>query len=157
MDPQGREEMLALITRIHRSLGISVVISSHILEDIERVCDYVTILSGGRLVMAEPMAAIGTGATELIVRVEGNPAPFRAALDQAGLPSRMAEDDALVPGEFLVPLEGDRVYDLIRDVAAERGDAIRTLRPRARTLEDVYLGNVEAAEAQREAASAASK
>ncbi len=149
--------MLALIVRIHRMLGISVVISSHILEDIERVCDYVTILSGGRLVMSEPMSAIGTGATELVVRVEGNPAPFRQALDQAGLPSRSADEDARVPGEFLVPLAGDHIYDLIRDVAAERGDAIRTLRPRARTLEDVYLGNVEAAEAEREAASAASQ
>jgi ABC-2 type transport system ATP-binding protein len=157
MDPQGREEMLALIARIHRNLGIAVVISSHILEDIERVCDYVTILNAGRLVLAEPMSAIGTGATELIVRVEGNPGPFRAALEQAGLSSRMAEDDALVPGEFVVPMDGEHVYDLIRDVAAERGDAIRTLRPLARTLEDVYLGNVEAAEAEREAASAASQ
>jgi ABC-2 type transport system ATP-binding protein len=149
--------MLALIARIHRNLGIAVVISSHILEDIERVCDYVTILNAGRLVLAEPMSAIGTGATELIVRVEGNPGPFRAALEQAGLSSRMAEDDALVPGEFVVPMDGEHVYDLIRDVAAERGDAIRTLRPLARTLEDVYLGNVEAAEAEREAASAASQ
>jgi hypothetical protein len=54
-------------------------------------------------------------------------------------------------------MDGEHVYDLIRDVAAERGDAIRTLRPLARTLEDVYLGNVEAAEAEREAASAASQ
>jgi ABC-2 type transport system ATP-binding protein len=153
MDPQGREEMLDLINRIHRTLGIAVVISSHILEDIERICDYVTILNAGRLVLAEPLATIGIGATELIVRVEGDPAAFRAALDAAGLPSRIA-DDAQVPGEFLTPLENDAVYDLIRDVAAERGEALRTLRPRARTLEDVYVGNVVADEAGREGANA---
>ena len=154
MDPQGRDEMLELINRIHRSLGIAVVISSHILEDIERVCDYVTILNAGRLVMSEPMASIGKGATELIVRVEGDPAPFRGALEAAGVPTRTVED-ALVPGEFLTPLADDSVFDLIRDVAAERGEALRTLRPRARTLEDVYLGNVEADDARREAANAA--
>ena len=151
MDPQGRDEMLELINRIHRNLGIAVVISSHILEDIERVCDYVTILNGGRLVLAEPLATIGSGATELIVRVEGDPGPFRAALEAAGLDTRVAED-AQVPGEFLTPLAGDEVFDLIRDIAADRGEALRTLRPRARTLEDVYLGNVVADEAGREVA-----
>jgi len=130
-----------------------VVISSHILEDIERVCDYVTILNGGRLVMSEPLATIGVGATELIVRVEGDPTPFRGALETAGISSRFAED-ALVPGEFLVPLENEAVYDIIRDLAADHGESIRTLRPRARTLEDVYLGNVIADEAGREAARA---
>jgi ABC-2 type transport system ATP-binding protein len=153
MDPQGREEMLDLINRIHRHLGIAVVISSHILEDIERVCDYVTILNDGRLVMADRLATIGTGATELVVRVEGDPAPFRAALEAAGLATRSAED-ALVPGEFLASLENESVYDLIRDTAAERGESLRTLRPRARTLEDVYLGNVVADTAGREAANA---
>ncbi len=151
MDPQGRDEMLDLINRIYRNLGIAVVISSHILEDIERVCDFVTILNNGRLVMAEPMEAIGRGATDLIVRVEGDPAPFRAALETVGIATHTAED-AIVPGEFLAPLADERVYDLIRDIAADRGEALRTLRPRARTLEDVYLGNVIADEAEQEAA-----
>ena len=153
MDPQGREEMLDLINRIHRHLGIAVMISSHILEDIERVCDYVTILNGGRLVMADRLATIGTGATELVVRSEGEPGPFRAALDAAGRATRIA-DDALVPGEFLASLENDDVYDLIRDTAAHQGESIRTLRPRARTLEDVYLGNVVEDNAEQEAANA---
>ncbi|HWK80362.1 MAG TPA: ABC transporter ATP-binding protein, partial [Thermomicrobiales bacterium] len=50
MDPKGREEMLELVERIYRTMGISVVFSSHILEDIERVCDYVVILDNGRLI-----------------------------------------------------------------------------------------------------------
>src|SRR3712207_7506748 len=48
MDPRGREEMLDLIGRIHERLGIAVVLSSHILDDIERVCRFVVILDGGR-------------------------------------------------------------------------------------------------------------
>ncbi|CAN5660057.1 ABC transporter ATP-binding protein [soil metagenome] len=157
MDPQGREEMLALISRIHQKMGIAVVISSHILEDIERVCDYVTILSSGKLILAEPMSAIGAGATEMTVRIEGDSAPFRAALDRAGLPSRVADDDeGLALGDFMVPMRDDGIYDVIRDVAADQGAALRLLRPRARTLEDVYLGNVAAAQEQ-EAVGATSK
>ena len=84
-------------------------------------------------------------------------AAVATVVDNIGQEGYVGSDLDPVPGEFLVPLDGDHIYDLIRDVAAERGDAIRTLRPRARTLEDVYLGNVEAAEAEREAASAASQ
>src|SRR5215212_90624 len=86
MDPQGREEMLELITRIHRHLGIAVVVSSHILEDIERVCDYVVIVNGGRLVLAQPIGnEIGITNTDLLVRVDGNPTAFIARLGQDGL------------------------------------------------------------------------
>ncbi|MGH2549988.1 MAG: ABC transporter ATP-binding protein, partial [Thermomicrobiales bacterium] len=126
MDPQGREEMLALISRIHQKMGIAVVISSHILEDIERVCDYVTILSSGKLILAEPMSAIGAGATEMTVRIEGDSGPFRAALDRAGLPSRVADDDeGRALGDFMVPMRDDGIYDVIRDVAADQGAALR--------------------------------
>src|SRR3954451_6954832 len=158
MDPQGRDEMLDLIARIHNSLGIAVVISSHILEDIERVCDYVVILSQGRMILDEPMSAIGSGATELRIRVEGDSAPFRAALERAGLPATLstAEDDMLV-GEFYVPMRDEGIYDVIRDVAVDLGASIRSLRPRARTLEDVYLGNVAAAETEKETADATSR
>src|SRR5215203_5231996 len=81
LDPLGREEMLELIGRINRQLGILVVLSSHILDDVERVCDYVVILSQGRMILDEPMSAIGSGATELRIRVEGDSGPFRAALE----------------------------------------------------------------------------
>src|SRR5215218_2289310 len=57
LDPLGREEMLELIKRIHNMLGILVVVSSHILEDIERVCDYVVIVNGGKLIAAQPISS----------------------------------------------------------------------------------------------------
>ena len=58
LDPLGREEMLDLIGRINRQLGILVVLSSHILDDVERVCDYVVVLDGGH-VGRIPAAACG--------------------------------------------------------------------------------------------------
>ena len=73
MDPQGRDEMLELILRIHRMLGIAVVVSSHILEDIERVCDYVVIIDGAGLI-AQPLTGMGTPQGDLLVRIDGDPA-----------------------------------------------------------------------------------
>ena len=52
LDPAGREDMLALIRKTHREFGISVLFSSHLMADIERTCDRIIVLQGGRLVQA---------------------------------------------------------------------------------------------------------
>jgi ABC-2 type transport system ATP-binding protein len=149
MDPQGREEMLELIIRIHRSLGIAVVVSSHILEDIERVCDYVVIVNGGKLVLSQPIGEdLGTTSTDLLVRVDGDPAAFIERLARDGFqaaPSRDEEARAL--GEIAVRFDGDKTYDAVRDATVDLGMALRSLRTRARSLEDLYLGNIEGAAA----------
>ena len=141
MDPQGREDMLDLIARIHRNLGIAVVVSSHILEDIERVCQHVVILSGGRLVVSQPIGDLGDDGGNLLVRLDGDPGPFVARLSAAGLHVRPSEDDD-VWGELVIRRDGDHVYDAIRDAAADLDLPLRSLRSRSRSLEDVYLGNV---------------
>jgi ABC-2 type transport system ATP-binding protein len=142
MDPQGREDMLDLIVRIYRTLGIAVVVSSHILEDIERVCDYVVILNDGRLVLAQPMASTREEGGELLVRMDGEPDRVITALASHGIEARLNEEPEHMPGELIIRRDGDQVYDAIRDVAADLGLPLRSLRSRARTLEDLYLGNV---------------
>jgi ABC-2 type transport system ATP-binding protein len=145
MDPQGREEMLELIVRIHQMLGISVVVSSHILEDIERVCDYVVILSGGQLMLAQPLSGIGIEQGDLLVRVDGDPAAFINRLAGLGIEAAFSNDDELNDrDELVVKFTGDEVYDAVRDAAAELGLPLRSLRKKARSLEDVYIGNVNA-------------
>ncbi len=152
MDPQGREEMLDLITRIYRRLGIAVIVSSHILEDIERVCDHVVILNAGRLVASQPIGDLGDGGGDVIVRVEGDPGPFLARLAAAGL---VAGPDPHASGldEIAIRADGDRVYDVIRDAAADLNLPLRALRARGRSLEDLYLGMVSADSAEAEAKS----
>ena len=141
MDPQGRDEMLALIDRIHRHLGIAVVVSSHILEDIERVCQHVVILDGGRLVASQPIADLGDVNGDLLVRVDGDVAAFAARLVALGLQVKPATGE-VGRGELVVRADGDFVYDAIRDTAADLGLPLRSLRTRSRSLEDVYFGNV---------------
>ncbi|MBA2277575.1 MAG: ABC transporter ATP-binding protein [Chloroflexia bacterium] len=141
MDPQGRDAMLELVERIYRSLGIAVVFSSHILEDIERVCDHVVIIDGGRVVTEQPLGDLGTEPGELIVRVEGDVDAFKRILTQRGYPLSRGRLDGN-PDEFVVHMEDERVYDVIRDAAVDAGVALRSLRSRSRSLEDLYLGNV---------------
>ena len=88
MDPQGRDEMLDLIQRMYRMLGIAVVVSSHILEDIERVCDHVVIIDEGRLVIDQPLTGMGTPQGDLLVRIDGNQDAFIAQMAARGITVR---------------------------------------------------------------------
>jgi ABC-2 type transport system ATP-binding protein len=144
MDPNGREEMLELVERIYRSLGIAVVFSSHILEDIERVCDYVVILDGGKLVTSRPLGEMEAIGGEVVVRVEGDAVAFANALRGQGVSVRMG-DVNLGRDEMIVDVHEEQIYDRIRDLAVTADTPLRSLRGRSRSLEDIYLGDVEAA------------
>ncbi|MEZ5126143.1 MAG: ABC transporter ATP-binding protein [Thermoleophilia bacterium] len=145
MDPQGRDDMLALIDRIYRGLGIAVVVSSHLLEDIERVCDYVMIIDAGKLVLAQPIGHKGTEPGDLRVRVTGNPDVFIQHLAAAGVQAAHAGlHEMTTSDELIVRLADERVYDIVRDTAADLGMGLRSLRTTARSLEDIYLGQVHA-------------
>ena len=148
MDPQGRDEMLALIVRIQRLLGIAVVLSSHILDDIERVCRYVVILDGGRLVASQPLAGMDPGGGDLYVRVDGDPAAFLARLHALGVDAAPA-GEAHGRDEIVVRRNGHDAFDAVRDAAADLGLPLRQLRAQTRSLEDLYFGNVEAANRER--------
>lgn len=139
MDPQGRDDMLELISRIHNSLGITVLLSSHILGDVERVCDYVIMLDSGRLVVADRVETLRQGSTDIQVRVDGDQEDFAARLRQRRVVAQVSGND------IFVERESDEVFDAIRDVAADLGIALRMLRPRERSLEDVYIQTVSSA------------
>jgi len=144
MDPQGREDMLELVERIYRNLGIAVVFSSHILEDIERVCDYVVILDGGRLVTSQRLDDLGTIGGEIVIRIDGDHGAFASVLREQGVGVRQGDLD-MGQDEMIVEATDERVYDLIRDLAVHQGASLRGLRSRSKTLEDIYLGDVGAA------------
>lgn len=143
MDPKGREEMLELVQRIYRTMGISVVFSSHILEDIERVCDYVVILDNGRLVTSQPLGGLGEIGGEVVVEIDGDRERFISAIAGHGIPVRQADTET-GNREIVIDVSDERVYDLIRDTAVEQQVALRALRQRSRSLEDIYLVDVGA-------------
>ncbi len=145
MDPQGREDMLDLIKRIRAELGVDVLVSTHLLGDVERVCDHVIMVHAGKvLLQASIVEAAGTAAPGFGVQLGDNGGEVQAALAAAGLEVKPAGEELQVHGR-------DGAADLVRDVAAERGWALRRLVPRAPSLEETFLRLQAAAVVEEEA------
>lgn len=142
MDPQGRDDMLELVERIYNRMGISVVFSSHILEDIELVCDYVVILDQGRVLASQSLKHDDDNLGEVIVQVDGRQSDFVDALRAQGAQVREEEDHATGQAIIVIDVHDERMYDVIRNTAVEQRSVIRKLRSRSRSLEDLYLGSV---------------
>lgn len=131
LDPSGREQMLDLIARLG-GFGIDVVVSSHVLRDIERTCDYVVMLDEGTMLHA---GYIGDDESRGAVRLElnGDPATVAEELTRHG--AAVSRD-----GRRLTVEHDDRdVLDLIRDVTASEGASIRRLDAGTASLEELFL------------------
>ena len=134
MDPQGREEMLELIRDIAHNKGLNVILSSHVLPDVEYACDHVVVLDKGRVVMQGPIAALkGHAGLVFELRVKGDTAPFVAALRAGGIDCEGAEEELM---RLFVP-EGHTAQQLFQ-LAAAHGLQVRHLRTSVPTLEDVF-------------------
>ncbi len=131
LDPSGREEMLELISRLG-TFGIDVVVSSHVLRDIERTCDWVVMLDEGTVLHTGP---IGASVDEHTVRVEyaDDPVLIVAALTAAGA-------EVTLDGRRLA-VRHDRldVFDLVRDTTARLGGQLRRLDGEGASLEELFI------------------
>jgi ABC-2 type transport system ATP-binding protein len=134
LDPAGREEMLALIRGISERRQMSLILCSHLLRDVEQVCENVLVFNLGRVAAAGRIADL-TGPRRAVydVRVKGDPAAFLTDLKDQGCEWREGEDGYRV---FLGDGAGP---ELIFRMARESGVQVRFLRPGAETLEDVFL------------------
>jgi ABC-2 type transport system ATP-binding protein len=136
LDPVQRDQMLELIRRCGTEFGIDVLLSSHLLEEVERVCDAVVILGDGRIVANGSIEELRGAGAGMLVEVDAGAATRLAdALCARGLAATC--DSA---SRVLVDTGDDETLDLIRDVLADSGIALRRLQPRRLSLEDVFLG-----------------
>jgi ABC-2 type transport system ATP-binding protein len=133
LDPVQRTEMLALIRRIGSEFGMHIVISSHHLEEVEKICDAVVIVEGGMVVHAGALADLRGGTEGLVIEVDERAEELAAILLDRGFVVTFGAGVLLLAG-------GDGDYDAVRDAVADLGVGLRRLAPRGRTLEDVYLG-----------------
>jgi ABC-2 type transport system ATP-binding protein len=131
LDPEGREEMLGLVARLG-GFGINVLVSSHVLGDIERTCDWVLMLDGGRVLRSGPLSHL-VDADVVAVDVIGDSDVVARHLIAAG-----AHVDASGPRLLVSTTTGDP-FRLVRDALAATGTGMRSMGPKATTLEDVFL------------------
>jgi ABC-2 type transport system ATP-binding protein len=133
LDPMQRDAMLTLIKRVGTEFGIAVILSSHLLEEVERVCDGVVILSGGAVVASGSLDELRGGGGAYIVEPDERIEDLAAALRAVPL-------DIEIDGRRLVITgDDDLIVDAVRDQCTSLGIGIRRLQRRTATLEDVFL------------------
>jgi ABC-2 type transport system ATP-binding protein len=134
MDPKGREEMLELIRDIALNKGLNVIVSSHLLPDVEYTCDHVVVLDKGSIATQGPIAALkGQGGRVFELRVKGDSEGFLDVLQGAGLDCRATDEDVM---RVFVP--DDRGAQFLFGLASKHGVQVRHLRASVPTLEDVF-------------------
>jgi ABC-2 type transport system ATP-binding protein len=132
LDPMGRREMLELIRRVGGEFGISIVISTHLMGDVERTCDAVIVLDAGRLLRAGPVSSFTEEKETVVVElVEGAEALARI-LERRGLDARL--DD----GRLTLEHVSGEDYDTLRDAIVESGALLYRLAPSRHELADVF-------------------
>lgn len=132
LDPEGREEMLRLIRRIGTEFGIAIILSSHLLSEIERVCDHLVEIEDGRLVRSSPMTALTAPTRVLQIEVDGDGDRLAALLAARGIPVRRSGR------QLLVEKENEEVLDAIRDAVVELDVGLIKLAQSRRRLEELF-------------------
>jgi ABC-2 type transport system ATP-binding protein len=133
LDPAGRDEMLDLVRRTGAEFGMTVVVASHLLGEIERVCNYLVAIETGKLLRAAPLGTFTEQTGTLAVEVEERAEEVAAQLVERGFDSRAISSHALV-----VALEGEAAYDAVRDIVAELGLPLVRVEQRRHKLEDLF-------------------
>jgi ABC-2 type transport system ATP-binding protein len=138
MDPAGREEVLELSKDLAHNKGMSLVFSSHLLPDVEAVCDYVVVLGGGELLAEGKIRDLKAVHKQWFeVRLKADADVFAARLKELGCATQQRED------RLLVQLPDGASPQLLWQTAREQLHQIRYLRPQSSTLEEVFLKAVE--------------
>jgi ABC-2 type transport system ATP-binding protein len=130
LDPAGRDDMLELIQRIDAEFGISVIVTSHLLGELERVCREIVVIDAGRLLRHSTTAAVTAETPVVAVEVDDDPADLLDRLRVAGVTAQAV--DRLIQVDVADP----STYDLVRDAVAELGlGLVRMERQRHRMTE----------------------
>ena len=121
-----------MIARIGTEFGISIVVASHLLGEIEQICDHLVAIDAGRLLRADTISSITQVSQVLLVEVEEGTGLLAAELARRGLRS--------VPQQrgLLIELAGDETYDAVRDAVADLGLPLNRLEQRRRRVEELF-------------------
>jgi ABC-2 type transport system ATP-binding protein len=147
LDPAGRDELLALIARTRAEFGMAVLVSSHLLGELERIADSLVLIDGGRLVRAEGMATLTGETTTLLVEIDGDPDVLAEALRRRGITVHRERTRLLVQLPSIVPpteqhavhdAMHDAVHDAVRDAVVAMDAGLLRLERRRGQLADLF-------------------
>ncbi len=132
LDPAGRTAMLELIARIGTEFGLSVVVASHLLGEIEQICDYLVAVESGRLLRAGPLTSLTQARQSLVIEVADRTADLAGELGRRGLEPRPSGRG------LVVPITDDSTCDVIRDAVADLGLALARMEQRRHRVEELF-------------------
>ena len=132
LDPAGRDEMLELVERTGRSFGMALLLTSHLLGEIERVCDSVIAIDAGKLQYSGAVSAFTNRKDQIVVEIDDEVPDFGAALRARGL------EVAGAGLSWRVTLKDDATYDAVRDVAAELNAPLAKMELSRHRLEELF-------------------
>jgi ABC-2 type transport system ATP-binding protein len=134
MDPAGRQEIIELARDLSHNKGMSLLFSSHLLPDVEAVCDHVLVLGRGELLAQGNIQEMKQAHPRSFdVRLKGEATRFLARLREHGGAAEPRDEG------LRVQLPEGQTPELLWAIAADEGEQIRYLRPHRSTLEDVFL------------------
>jgi len=132
LDPAGREEMLELVRKTHREFGISILLSSHLMADVERTCDRILVLQGGRLVQSGEVTHFTKETETVFIEVDANRESLVGALEKRGVTVTTDGSSLYIEGT------DESVYDHVRDALVETEAPLRRMAPRRRALAELF-------------------
>jgi ABC-2 type transport system ATP-binding protein len=143
LDPAGRTAMLELIERIGHEFGISIVVASHLLSEIERVCDHLVAIEGGTLLRADSISTFTGVSQVLLLEVESDDGiqALIADLARRGLAPVKGKErfQALVPLGGAEGSDGsDGAFDVVLDAVADLRLPLSRLEQRRHQVEELF-------------------
>jgi ABC-2 type transport system ATP-binding protein len=135
LDPAGRSSMLDLISRIGAEFGISILVSSHLLGEIEQICDQLVVIDGGKLLRSDTITSFTKVSQVLLIEVDEGTAALAAELAGRGLQPRRSGRG------LLVQIDGEQTHDTVRDAVADLGLPLNRLEQQRRRVEELFREN----------------
>jgi len=148
LDPVQRDDMLQLIHRVGNEYGISIVLSSHLLEEVERICDHVVIIANGTVVRSGNIGEMRGDRTGVMVELDSGHDVVAQKLIEAGLRVQVDGSRLLVDAPPDPSSDPYWIHDYVRDVVAGANVGLRRLGDQTVSLEDVFLASNEASQPQ---------
>jgi ABC-2 type transport system ATP-binding protein len=136
MDPKGRDEMLELIRDLAHNKNVNLILSSHLLPDVEYTCDHVVVMDKGQITANGPIDELkGPAGRVYELRIKGDTPQFIEVLRREGYDCHDTDEDIM---RVFVPGTSDEGAKILFRLAVREGVQVRHLRPSVPTLEDVF-------------------